>query len=197
MNWRRLVTILAVPIIAGSYLASRMAPPVRSSIPGSPLAPCPSSPNCVCSGTPIRSTTSHPSHSPGRLPKPWPGYDASWNPASNHGGHCGSRPPSGGIPAPASSDSWMTWNSAWMPPSQLIHVRSGSRIGYSDFGTNRRRWDHIRAFLPERTRSDPGRFHLGKSAPPPPLSQPGPKSTAPPSGSPSRFPPLTAGFPSA
>lgn len=37
-------------------------------------------------------------------------------------------------------------------PSQLIHVRSGSRIGYSDFGTNRRRVDHIRAAF---ARKDP------------------------------------------
>ena len=30
------------------------------------------------------------------------------------------------------------------PKEKIIHVRSASRIGYSDFGANRRRVEHLR-----------------------------------------------------
>ncbi|MEN9576192.1 MAG: hypothetical protein RL514_4047 [Verrucomicrobiota bacterium] len=37
--------------------------------------------------------------------------------------------------------------------TKTIHVRSASRVGYSDFGVNRRRVEAIRAGLPEAMRS--------------------------------------------
>jgi uncharacterized protein (DUF1499 family) len=39
-----------------------------------------------------------------------------------------------------------------VPSEQLIHVRSASRTGYSDFGVNRRRVERIRGLMSEKRR---------------------------------------------
>ena len=144
VNWRRLIPIVVVPAIIASCIASRMAPPVRSSSPGLALAPCPASPNCVCSEDP------DPKHQIPPIPFTGPPSEAMAR----------LRRLVEALPrttvVTAGPDHLQAEFRTRLfrfvddvefrmdAPHQVIHVRSGSRIGYSDLGTNRRRVDRIR-----------------------------------------------------
>ena len=144
VHWRRLIPVLVVPVIAASCIASRMAPSVRSSTPGFPLAPCPSSPNCVCSEDP------DPSH---RIP-PLP-FTGSPSEAMARLQRLVEALPRTRVVSSGTNHLQAEFRTRLFrfvddvefrmdAPNQVIHVRSGSRIGYSDLGTNRRRVDTIR-----------------------------------------------------
>ncbi|MBL9173914.1 MAG: DUF1499 domain-containing protein [Verrucomicrobiales bacterium] len=147
MNWRRRIPVVVVPLIVAGCIASRMAPPVRSSTPDSPLAPCPATPNCVCSEDP------DPRH---RIP-PLPFTGAPSDAMAQLRKVVGALPRTTVISA-GDTHLQVEFRTPVFrfvddvefrmdAPNHVIQVRSGSRIGYSDLGTNRRRVDRIRAEL--------------------------------------------------
>lgn len=144
VNWRRLIPALVVLGIAASCAASRLAPPVRSSTPGLPLPQCPSSPNCVCS------EDLDPEH---RIP-PLP-FTGSPPEAMERLRRIVEALPRTTVVSAGTNHLQVEFRTRLFrfvddvefrmdAPNQVIHVRSGSRIGYSDLGTNRRRVNSLR-----------------------------------------------------
>lgn len=134
-------------LIALSHSTSRRGAPAR--YPGGQLAPCPEGRNCVCSEGSRQSSTVEPLRFSGR---PEAAQQALLRAISVTGGVVRSRD-EGYI--------WATYRSAIFrftddvefridPQHGLVHLRSASRAGHSDFGVNRRRVERIRAQFDEQ-----------------------------------------------
>ena len=120
---------------------------VADGIPGSPdnqLAPCPSRPNCVCSHATLSRHAIAPLLVPESLEDPfgqlaqlmrdWPRARLVTQTANYL--HVEVRTALFRFV----DDVEFYWNAT----TALIHIRSASRLGYSDLGTNRRRLERIR-----------------------------------------------------
>jgi len=110
------------------------------------LTPCPKKPNCVSSRATGRqwidpSPTAKPSGSGCRL--------CSGNFRHPHRG-AGS-----GLPSRRGQNPLLRFvddlEFQYSPDEDVIHMRSASRLGYSDFGTNRKRLESIRERLEEKS----------------------------------------------
>jgi uncharacterized protein (DUF1499 family) len=144
MKWWRLVFLLLFLLLAGSCVATRMASPSLSGSPNAPLAPCPASPNCVCSEDP----------DPARRVEPL----AFTGPATNAMARLRTvirAQPRTRIVSDHGDSLQVEFRTRFLrfvddvefripPGAQVIQVRSASRVGYSDLGVNRRRVEQIR-----------------------------------------------------
>jgi len=107
------------------------------------LGPCPNTPNCVCSEGP---------HTPATIAplKINDSADSAWQAAKQAALAAG-----GQIQAEQDGYLWLSFTTRWLrfvddvelrldAESGVIHVRSASRLGRSDFGVNRKRVEEIR-----------------------------------------------------
>ncbi|KAF0190928.1 MAG: hypothetical protein FD165_2299 [Gammaproteobacteria bacterium] len=140
----------ALPAILAAIVLVRFAMLAIRSRHGTPpglkdgmLAACPASPNCVCS-EPL-------SESRAISPVTWSGHSGdAWRRFSEAVTEAG-----GEIQVDGDGYLWATFRTPVFrfvddfearldAASNVIHVRSASRVGYSDFGTNRRRVEDLR-----------------------------------------------------
>lgn len=155
MKWWRPLSLLLFLLLAGSCVATRMASPSPSGSPNSPLAPCPSSPNCVCSEDP------DPAHRVEPLVFSGPAIAAMarlrtvvlalprTRIVSDHGDSLQ-------VEFRTRFLKFVDDVEFRIPPgAQAIQVRSASRVGYSDLGVNRRRVEQIREAFERSSASNP------------------------------------------
>lgn len=144
MYLRRAVPLALFLLLAASCVATRMAPTAPSHPAGSPLPPCPSTPNCVCSEDP---DTGHriaplafegsPAAALARLRQvvlALPRMTLVSESGTGFRVECRTRI------LRFVDDVEFRLDAA----GGAIQVRSASRVGYSDLGTNRRRVEEIR-----------------------------------------------------
>ena len=119
------------------------------------LRPCPSSPNCVSSEGDRPSSRVEPLTFKGSPERVWDNLKETI------------REMGGKIQEEHDGYLWATFTSRvfrfvddvefrMVPSDGIIHVRSGSRVGYSDLGVNRKRVEKLRAGFDQRDK-EPGR----------------------------------------
>lgn len=144
MTRRRPAFLLLGLLLAASFVAIRMASPPPPGPSGPPLAPCPSSPNCVCSQDP----------DPGHRIAPLAFTGSPAQAMARLRSLIASLPRARIL---VEQDAFLRVEFRtrifgfvddvefrMSAEEQVIHVRSASRVGYSDLGTNRRRVEGIR-----------------------------------------------------
>ncbi|HVP80229.1 MAG TPA: DUF1499 domain-containing protein [Thermodesulfobacteriota bacterium] len=120
------------------------------------LRPCPSSPNCVSSENDRPSSRVEPLTFEGSPEK-------AWGDLKETIGEMG-----GKIQEEHDGYLWATFTSRvfrfvddvefrMVPSDGIIHVRSGSRVGYSDLGVNRKRVEKLRAVFSQKEDKGPDR----------------------------------------
>ena len=149
--------VLVILILPFSVLSCASQPP-RAELADGRLRPCPSSPNCVSSEGDGASSRIEPLTFKGPPEKAW----ADLKEMLRQMGGTTQKEQDGYL--------WATFTTRifrfvddvefrLVPGDGLIHVRSGSRVGYSDFGVNRRRVERLRAMFyhvrDEKTRAEP------------------------------------------
>jgi len=130
-------------------------PPKEQLVEGK-LRPCPSSPNCVSSENDRPSSRVEPLTFEGSPEK-------AWGDLKETIGEMG-----GKIQEEHDGYLWATFTSRvfrfvddvefrMVPSDGIIHVRSGSRVGYSDLGVNRKRVEKLRAVFSQKEDKGPDR----------------------------------------
>lgn len=115
------------------------------------LSPCPNTPNCVCS-----ENTPKPSYIPPLVFSGDDSMDSSWQRVRQVIVSSGGR-----IEKEEQGYLWASFTTKWLrfvddvelridAGSQVIHLRSASRLGRSDFGVNRERVERLRLLLNRR-----------------------------------------------
>lgn len=143
---RTLVFALAMLIVAGSATgcAQTPAPGPAADRSSGGLAPCPASPNCVCSTDPASPAAIAPLR-----------YDPAGGEPMEALARAVTTLPGSHIVTRDGPYLHATITSRWLgfiddleclasPEDHAIHVRSASRLGYYDFGANRRRVEALR-----------------------------------------------------
>lgn len=144
MFLRRAVPLALFLLVAASCIATRMAPAAPTAPADAPLPPCPATPNCVCSEdpdpghqiTPL-AFTGAPAEALARLQRVVLGLPRTTLLSESGTGfrvECRTRLFRFVDDLEFRLDT----------PRGVIQVRSASRVGYSDLGTNRRRVERIR-----------------------------------------------------
>ena len=137
-----LFVILAVPL---TILSCASSSPKAQLVDGK-LKPCPSSPNCVSSESNTPSSRVEPLTFKGPPEKAWGNLRETI------------REMGGKIQEEQEGYLWATFTSKvfhfvddvefrMVSPEGMIHVRSGSRVGYSDLGVNRKRVERLRTIF--------------------------------------------------
>ncbi|MBI1194923.1 MAG: DUF1499 domain-containing protein [Gammaproteobacteria bacterium] len=142
MNWLATVPVILVLLIAVTALAPKGSAHVG--LQDGRLRPCPDSPNCVCSEAGEKQV--------GKIaPLSFVGSpDAAWEKAKTVIASAG-----GEIHDDENGYLWATFTTRWIrfvddielrmdAGRRVIHVRSASRVGYSDLGMNRQRVERLR-----------------------------------------------------
>lgn len=107
------------------------------------LYPCPESPNCVCSEYPHKDAFVEPLHFVGDADTAWARAQKT---VLDMGGEI-SRVDSGYLAATFQTPLFRFVDDVELrldAPAKAIHIRSASRVGHSDFGTNRKRVESLR-----------------------------------------------------
>mgnify|MGYP002789515055 CR=1 FL=1 len=145
--WRVGITLLALLALLASLILPSMAPQPSSSVADGHLAPCPDSPNCVCS------QDTRPGHHIDALP-----YSGEPAVALARLKDLVQREPRTRIVETSQQYLRAEFRSRVFrfvddvefladPARGVIEVRSASRVGYSDMGVNRRRMEHLRSLF--------------------------------------------------
>ena len=155
-------SIIFLPIISWvisgvllTIISCASSPPKVELVAGK-LRPCPSSPNCVSSESDRPSSRVEPLTFKGSPEKVWGDLKETV-------GEMG-----GKIQEEHDGYLWATFTSRvfrfvddvefrMVPSDGIIHVRSGSRVGYSDLGVNRKRVEKLRAVFSQKEDKGPGR----------------------------------------
>ncbi|HUL20756.1 MAG TPA: DUF1499 domain-containing protein [Thermodesulfobacteriota bacterium] len=145
-------------VISGVLLTiiSCASNPPKVELVAGKLRPCPSSPNCVSSESDRPSSRVEPLTFKGAPEKAWGDLKEA---VSEMGGK---------IQEEHDGYLWATFTSRvfrfvddvefrMVPSDGIIHVRSGSRVGYSDLGVNRKRVEKLRAVFSQKEDKGPGR----------------------------------------
>ena len=120
------------------------------------LRPCPESPNCVSSESDVASSRIEPLTFQGLPEKAWGDLKETI------------REMGGKVQEERDGYLWTTFTSRlfrfvddvefrMVPSDGTIHVRSGSRVGYSDLGVNRRRVERLRTLFNQKKDQEAGR----------------------------------------
>lgn len=143
MKWLLLVILLLFLLVVGLACSSRQ--PTAIGLADGQLHPCPDSPNCVCSEQPNSAAFI--------APLPFKGAaDSSWERAK-----AGIKATGGIVQRQDAAYLWATYTTnifRFVDDVELrldgeqgvIHLRSASRVGYSDLGMNRKRMEALRAY---------------------------------------------------
>jgi uncharacterized protein (DUF1499 family) len=146
-----LTILFFLPLLA-ILISCTTAPPAGELTEGH-LRPCPNRPNCVTSDNPATGSIA-PISFHGSPEEAWRKIQAAMADLGGTIKHSGP------------TYLWATFTSALFgfvddvevrmdPDRQLIHIRSGARVGYADFGVNRKRVEKIRnSFLNEEPKKD-------------------------------------------
>ncbi len=142
--------LYAIPVILVAIVLARFTMLAIRSRRGTPpgltdgrLAACPASPNCVCSESSGGNAAISPVRYAGDPDDAWRRFRADVQDAG------------GNIETDSDGYLWATFRTPLFrfvddvearldAANHVIHIRSASREGYSDFGTNRRRMENIR-----------------------------------------------------
>lgn len=149
----RLARAVAVVLVLFAVLSFTAKPPANLGLRDGRLAPCPATPNCVSS------TASDPQHAIAPFV-----LDRSPGAAKEELRQATARLPRAKLITDRENYLHFEFRSLVFrfvddvefhldETAKLIHVRSASRVGHSDFGVNRRRVEAIRAQLPPAMRS--------------------------------------------
>lgn len=143
MKWLLLIILLLCLLVVGGACSSRQA--TAPGMEGGRLRPCPNSRNCVCSERAESSAFI--------ASLPFKGAaDSSWERAK-----AGIKATGGVIQRQEPAYLWATYTTTifrFVDDVELrldgeqgvIHLRSASRVGYSDLGLNRKRMEALRAY---------------------------------------------------
>lgn len=143
VHWKGRHGVVA-PLAAGILLACAATSPGPERDPGGPLAPCPGRPNCVCSEDPRPDFAVAPLAVEGHPEVAWERLKRLLEAA---GGRIEAQAP-GYLHATFRSRIFRFVDDVEFRLDRArgaIHVRSASRLGYSDLGVNRRRVEDLRA----------------------------------------------------
>jgi len=145
MNRRRFAWRLVVLVLLGGCVALRMTPPPLLGLDHGRLNACPASPNCVCSQAPDSAHQIAPLTFTGSAEAAFRRIKAvvADQPRARIVGES-----AGYLRAEFRSRIFRFIDDVEFvvdEPNHLIHVRSASRVGYSDLGVNRRRVETLRA----------------------------------------------------
>jgi uncharacterized protein (DUF1499 family) len=145
MSARRVVLLAVLPLLLGAALVSASCRGTPPGLVEGRLAPCPSSPNCVCS--------EHPDERAALAPLAFPG-----DPAESFRSLVAflEREPRVELVTVRPDYVHAVFRTRLLrfrddvelrldPTARVIHVRSASRVGHSDFGANRKRVESLRA----------------------------------------------------
>jgi len=149
-----LIQLFIISAVLLSVFSCASSPPKVQLVDGK-LRPCPSSPNCVSSESDIPSSRVEPLTFKGSPERAWDNLKEAI------------REMGGKIQEEHDGYLWATFTSRvfrfvddvefrMVPSDGIIHVRSGSRVGYSDLGVNRKRVEKLRAAFNQRDK-EPGR----------------------------------------
>ena len=149
-----LIHLFIISAVLLSVFSCASNPPKLQLVDGK-LRPCPSSPNCVSSESEIPSSRVEPLTFKVPPEKAWDDLKEAI------------RVMGGKIQEEHNGYLWATFTSRvfrfvddvefrMVPSDGIIHVRSGSRVGYSDLGVNRKRVEKLRAAFNQRDK-EPGR----------------------------------------
>jgi len=148
VNWTAnniIVVLFAILAVLLAVLSCASNPPKVQLVDGR-LRPCPSRPNCVSSESDSTSSRIEPLSFQGRPEKAWGGLKETI------------REMGGEILEEHDGYLWATFTTKLLrfvddvefrmvSTDGIIHVRSGSRVGYSDLGVNRRRMEKLRTLF--------------------------------------------------
>ena len=151
-----ILTILFVTSGLFLTILSCASNPPKAELVDGRLRACPKSPNCVSSESEVTSSRVEPISFKGLPEKAWGDLKETI------------REMGGAIQVEHEDYLWATFTSKvfrfvddvefrMVPPEGTIHVRSASRVGYSDFGVNRRRVEKIRTLFSRKMGQAPGR----------------------------------------
>jgi uncharacterized protein (DUF1499 family) len=149
------IVLFVISAVLLTVLSCASNPPKVQLVDGK-LRACPSSPNCVSSESDLTSSRVEPLTFQG-LP------EKAWNDLKETIREMG-----GKIQEEHDGYLWTTFTSRlfrfvddvefrMVPTDRVIHVRSGSRVGYSDLGVNRRRVERLRAIFKQKMDQGAGR----------------------------------------
>ncbi len=149
------MVLFIIPAVLSTILSCASNAPNVQLVDGK-LRPCPDSPNCVSSENDRPSSRVEPLAFKGSSEKAWGDLkeaiqEMGGKIQDEHDGYL-----------------WTTFTSRVfrfvddvefriVPSDSIIHVRSGSRVGYSDLGVNRRRVEKLRAVFNQKKDKEPGR----------------------------------------
>jgi len=150
-----LIHLVIISVVLLTIFSCASSPPKVQLVEGK-LRPCPKSPNCVSSESEVTSARVEPITFKGLPEKAWGDLKETI------------REMGGAIQVEHEDYLWATFTSKvfrfvddvefrMVPPQGTIHVRSASRVGYSDFGVNRRRVEKIRTQFSKKMGQAPGR----------------------------------------
>lgn len=140
---RRLTSALLLVLVVG-VIGCRMSSPPSLGVRSGRLLPCPASPNCVCSQDPDPDHQIAPFDCTGPGSNAWARLRATVEAEPRtkilESG-------TGYLRVEFRSRIWRFVDDVEFnldPAAQVIHVRSASRVGYSDLGANRKRVERLR-----------------------------------------------------
>ena len=150
-----LVVLFVISAVLLAVLSCASNPPKVQLVDGR-LRPCPNSPNCVSSESDSASSRVEPLTFQGPPEKAWSDLKETI------------REMGGKIEEEHEGYLWATFTSRvfrfvddvefrMVSTDGIIHVRSASRVGYSDLGVNKRRVEKLRAVFDQKSDKEPGR----------------------------------------
>jgi uncharacterized protein (DUF1499 family) len=149
-----LIVLFVIPVVLLTILSCASKPPKVELVDGK-LRPCPSSPNCVSSESESAPSQVDPLTFKGQPEQAW---DELKDTLREMGGK---------IQEEHTGYLWATFTSnlfrfvddvefRMIPAEGVIHVRSGSRVGHSDLGVNRKRVEKLRVIFNRKNNQKTG-----------------------------------------